>query len=199
MKTAARKTTAAKTARWALAAALALALGTPALAKPDLPSKGHYRIDPSSRIGFHVGQAAGSGISGTFPAVSGSFVIDPGDLSKSSVSVELRPESVSTGQQGLDAFLRSVAVFDAAEHPAITFRSTRVVQTGPHSATIQGMLTARGLSHPEAFQATLADTKDGDVAFHVTGDIFRTPYGMDVGTPIYSNVVNFDMQLKGVR
>jgi hypothetical protein len=29
--------------------------------------------------------------------------------------------------------------------------------------------------------------------------VLRAPYGMDVGTPIYSNVVQFDMELKGKR
>jgi polyisoprenoid-binding protein YceI len=29
--------------------------------------------------------------------------------------------------------------------------------------------------------------------------VLRSPYGMDVGTPIYSNVVRFDMELKARR
>ena len=61
------------------------------------------------------------------------------------------------------------------------------------------MLTARGVSHEETFRATLI-RRDGDrVAFHVTGRVLRSPYGMDVGTPIYSNVVTFDMTLVGRR
>jgi polyisoprenoid-binding protein YceI len=37
------------------------------------------------------------------------------------------------------------------------------------------------------------------VTFHVTGKVLRSPYGMDVGTPIYSNVVDFDMNLLGAK
>ena len=37
------------------------------------------------------------------------------------------------------------------------------------------------------------------ISFHVTGKVFRSPYGMDAGTPIYSNVVQFDMMLKARR
>ncbi len=33
----------------------------------------------------------------------------------------------------------------------------------------------------------------------MTGDIFRVPYGMGVGVPIYSNTVSFDMKLHGLR
>ena len=176
-----------------------LAAAVPALAVQLPSASGHYRIDPASHIGFHVGQVGGGGLSGAIPAVSGTFDIDRHDLSRSSVEVTLRPASVATGQARIDAFLRSNAVFDAEDHPQITFRSTRVVATGPKSATIEGVLTARGVSRREIFQATLTDEGSDRMGFHVTGDIFRSPYGMDVGTPIYSNIVTFDMQLQGVR
>ncbi|RWB26073.1 MAG: polyisoprenoid-binding protein, partial [Mesorhizobium sp.] len=39
----------------------------------------------------------------------------------------------------------------------------------------------------------------GTIRFHVTGQVLRSRYGMDVGTPIYSNVVDFDMTLTGRR
>lgn len=183
-----------------LTAALVLAAVPTVLALQPAYAASHYRIDPASHIGFHVGQAGGgAGISGTFPAVSGSFDIDRNNLARSAVAVTLRPESITTGQARVDAFLRSIAVFDAADHPEVTFRSTKVVPTGPKSATIEGVLTARGQSRKETFQATLVDEGGARMVFHVTGDVFRTPYGMGIGVPIYSNVVSFDMQLQGVR
>ena len=160
---------------------------------------GRYTIDPSSRIGFNVGQIGGGRITGTFPSVTGSFDIDPQSVGRSFVTITLRPASVTTGQSRIDAFLRSNAVFDAADHPEITFRSSRVVQDSPTSATIKGVLNARGRSRTETFHASLIADHGGRIAFHVVGDIYRSPYGMDVGTPIYSNVVRFDMVLKGVR
>nr|WP_245294650.1 YceI family protein [Xaviernesmea rhizosphaerae] len=183
-----------------LTATLVLAAAPAVLALQPSYAANHYRIDPASHIGFHVGQAGdGAGISGTFPEVSGSFDIDRNDLAHSSVAVTLRAGSITTGQGRIDTFLRSNAVFDATNHPEITFRSTRVVPTGPKSATIEGILTARGQSRKEAFQATLVDEGGARMAFHVTGDIFRMPYGMGIGVPIYSNVVTFDMQLQGRR
>ncbi len=178
---------------------LAALAAMPALAAAPHAAAGHYRIDPASHIGFHVAQVGGGGIAGAIRTVSGSFDIDPANLTRSSVAVDLQPASVATGQPRIDAFLRSSAVFDASEHPTISFRSTRVVQTGPKTATIEGVLTARGQSRNETFHATLTEEGAGKVGFHVTGDVFRTPYGMGVGTPIYSNVVSFDMQLEGTR
>ena len=47
-------------------------------------------------------------------------------------------------------------------------------------------------------QAALVSQAHGIPAIS-TGDIFRSPYGMDAGTPIYSNVVRFDMDIRGKR
>jgi polyisoprenoid-binding protein YceI len=162
-------------------------------------SAGHYSIEPSSRIAFTVGQMAGNGIAGSFSRFSGSFDLDPKNLAKSSVAFTLAPASVSASQQRITDFLRSSAVFDVDNHPSITFRSTRVVQTGPDTARIEGVLTARGKARNETFLASLADHDATSVAFKITGDIMRTPYGMGVGTPIYSNVVHFDMTLRGQK
>ena len=82
---------------------------------------------------------------------------------------------------------------------AISFRSSGIRRTGDRSATITGMLTARGHTSPATFEAELEDMGKGWISFHVTGHVLRSPYGMDVGTPIYSNVVQFDMELKGKR
>lgn len=162
-------------------------------------SPGHYSIESSSRVAFTVGQMAGTGIAGSFSQFSGSFNLDPKNLSRSSVAFTLKPASVSANQQRITDFLRSSAVFDVDAYPSITFRSTRVVQTGPDTARIEGVLTARGKARNETFLASLADHDATSVAFRITGDIMRTPYGMGVGTPIYSNVVHFDMTLRGQK
>lgn len=160
---------------------------------------GRYAIAPSSKIGFSVAQVGGGGISGLFPQFSGTFELHPEDLARSRVSFTLTPGSVVTGEPRVEAFLRSTAVFDVAEYPQITFRSTRIVQVDSDSAVIDGILSARGKSRKESFKASLVQHKGRKVVFHVVGDVLRSPYGMDVGTPIYSNVVRFDMVLLGQR
>ncbi len=104
-----------------------------------------------------------------------------------------------TSQPRVENFLRSSAVFDAAAYPVISFRSTAVRQEGSNRALIQGVLTARGVTHRETFEATLVRQQGRTIAFHVVGDLMRSPYGMDVGTPIYSNVARFDIILNGRR
>jgi hypothetical protein len=125
--------------------------------------------------------------------------VDPAYAGTGTTPLGLNPFSVQTGQTRVENFLRSSAVFNIATYPQITFRSKHVVQDGPRSALVEGILTARGVSRPETFHATFMDQQKGSVTFHVTGNIPRTPYGMGIGVPLYSNTVAFDMDLKGVR
>lgn len=160
---------------------------------------GSYRIEPSSRIAFHVGQIAGGGIDGDFAQFHGTFSIDGGDVGRSKVDITLIPASVRAREKRVENFLRSDAVFDVENFPEITFRSTSVTRTGKSSALIDGVLTARGKTRKAQFQASVSDRSRRRIIFHVQGKVLRSPYGMDVGTPIYSNVVEFDMVLRGRR
>lgn len=161
---------------------------------------GRYSIGAGgSSIRFSIAKLGGGGLSGGFGRFSGTIRIDGADIGRSSVEIIILPGSVGTGQGRIDAFLRSDAVFDSANAPEIVFRSTSVKRTGDTTAVIAGRLTARGKSSPEVFTARLDSLKSGTVAFHVTGKVLRSRYGMDVGTPIYSNVVDFDMTLVGRR
>jgi len=160
---------------------------------------GKYRIEPSSHIGFSIGQVGGGGIAGDFGRFRGSFRIDGRNIGRSNVDFTLIPASVRTGEARVETFLRSDAIFDVANYPEIVFRSTSVTRTGPDSAHIEGSLTARGRTHRAAFEATLERRDARGITFHVQGQVIRSLYGMDAGTPIYSNLVNFNMQLRGSR
>jgi len=161
---------------------------------------GRYTIGTSgSAIRFSIAKLGGGGLSGAFGRFSGTIRIDGADVARSAVEITIFPASVGTGQGRIDAFLRSDAVFDSANAPEIVFRSTGVRLAGDATAVIAGRLTARGRTYPEVFTAKLDSLKRGAVSFHVTGKVLRSRYGMDVGTPIYSNVVDFDMTLAGRR
>jgi polyisoprenoid-binding protein YceI len=182
---------------------LLAALAVPAAGGADErfdAAAGHYRISPAgSHINFSVGNVAGGAIRGRFGDFSGEITIDAGDLARYSVAITIVPASVDAGEPRTTAFLKSNAVFDAAHESAITFRSTRVAQTSSAAAAIDGRLSARGREANETFDARLVSHEAGSITFAVTGQVFRSRYGMDVGTPIYSNVVDFDMVLTGRR
>ena len=179
----------------------ALLVMPPAEARtPDLSeASGTYDITGSSLIRFSVDQVGGGGIDGRFTKFDGRFRIDGNSIGASSVSFTLYPQSVATAEQRMENFLRSSAVFYADAYPTVTFRSTAVRQTGEDTAVVDGMLTARGVTHREQFAVKLQGLKGNTIAFNVTGNVYRSRYKMDVGTPIYLNVVKFDMDIRGVR
>ena len=176
-------------------AAIAIAVPAARAATSLSEAGGRYTI---SQAGSN-GKAGGGSLDGAFARFAGSIRVDNADADRSEVNITIIPASVVTGENRIDAFLRSDAVFDAANDPEIRFRSTSVRRTGDTTATIAGNLTARGKTMPEKFQAELKSFRGGTITFRVTGKVLRSRYGMDVGTPLYSNVVEFDMTLSGRR
>jgi polyisoprenoid-binding protein YceI len=175
--------------------------GDGAIAAPSLDeAAGRYSIAPGgSAIAFTVDRVGGGGLKGRFARFSGEIDIDGRDIRRSHVDFVIFPESVTTGTDRVDRFLRSDAIFDAAHATKIAFRSTRIDRLGDTSATVSGLLTARGKSRTETFTVELTKFNRTAISFHVQGKVLRSPYGMDSGAPIYSNVVKFDMTLTGRR
>ncbi|QOF69099.1 polyisoprenoid-binding protein [Aminobacter sp. SR38] len=175
-------------------------LGDTASAVALSDAAGRYAVSNNgSSIRFAIGKIGGGGLSGAFGQFKGTIRIDGGDIARSKVDITIFPDSVGTGQGRIDAFLKSDAVFDVANSREITFRSTSVRRTGDNSAVITGQLTARGHTNTEKFTAELQGLKGGQIRFRVSGQVFRSRYQMDVGTPIYSNIVAFDMEFSGRR
>ena len=178
---------------------LATALPTLAGAQSLDELQGRYRVEPSSVIHFSVAQMGGQAIEGQFKSFSGEFDLDGKDVSQSSVKFSLSPASVEAVDPRVEEFIKSEAVFDVAKHPTVSFRSSKVTRTGDQTATISGRLMAKGFTRDAKFDVTLEGKQGKQLKFHVTGKMSRALFDMDVGTPIYSNVVVLDMQLVGQR
>lgn len=170
-------------------------------AAPSLSeAAGRYVIVASgSRLAFTVSAVSGPGINAQFARFDGTIDIPASSVERARVTITIYPDSVTSGEKRIDDFLKSNAVFDTQNEQAITFHSTRVGRTGEDTAIIEGNLTARGRTFRETFSATLTEAQRGGLRFHVRGQVFRSRYGMDVGTPLYSNVVDFDMDLSSQR
>jgi polyisoprenoid-binding protein YceI len=161
--------------------------------------EGRYKVAPSSTIQFSVAQIGGQAIEGRFKSFSGQFVLGGEDASRSSVQFSLSPGSVEAVDPRVEEFIKSEAVFDVATYPKVSFRSTAVKRTGDDSAVITGRLTAKGVTRDTKFNIRYEGRSGGGLKFHVTGKMSRALFNMDVGTPVYSNMVVLDMELIGKR
>ena len=161
---------------------------------------GSYRIDGSSSIRFAVDQVGGGGIRGSFPDYKGTFRIDGSNVGKSNVTITLYPKSVQANEVRVERFLRSDAVFDVENYPEITFRFIRGATDGGVDGTDRRRADgARQVAQGRVRGGCQPPGGGGSISFHVTGAIYRSPYGMGVGTPVYSNLVKFDMTLNGTK
>ncbi len=125
---------------------------------------GDYSIDPAhTRLGFVARHAMVTKVRGAFTEFSGTAHVDTANPSRSSVSITIVTNSITTGQQQRDGHLRSGDFFDSEQHPEITFVSTSVDREGDEW-TITGDLTITGVTRPVS------------VSFEYTGSA-KDPYG----------------------
>ena len=79
-----------------------------------------------------------------FDAIRGELVLDAATRT-GSADVTIDATSVNTGSALLDAHIQTADFFDTANHPAITFKSTRVVLDG-ETPSMTGNLTIKGIT-----------------------------------------------------
>jgi len=83
-------------------------------------------------------------VRGEFHGISGTVIYDDGDVSKSSVNVTIDATTVDTREPDRDKHLKTADFFDVANHPTMTFKSTKVEADGPSKLKVTGDLTIRG-------------------------------------------------------
>lgn len=148
-----------------------------------------------------------STVKGQFKTFEGRGETNP-DGTLKSVEMTLDTASIDTNIQQRDDHLRSADFFDAANHPKITFRSTRIEQKGS-DVTIVGELTMRGVSKPLTLAGEMSATvKDpwGNqrAALSVDGKLNRTAWGLqwnmalEAGGFVVSEEVKLHIEVEAV-
>jgi len=182
--------------RYVLAPAACL-VGVLASSKPISAQVPTYEVTPEeSTITFGVDSSVS--IKGTFEKWSARVTFSSREVRSAAIDIEIEADSVNTGSHMKDNKLKSKDFFNSKESPLITFRSTKIVQTGPYAFDIEGNFTIRGVTKTEKLTLT-SDRKgtptgclDGTMAFD------RKEYGMTSGIPFIkiANRVEVNVRLK---
>jgi len=162
-----------------------------------------------SAIHFWVRHMVISKVHGRFARWSGALALDPQDLGRSSVEVRIDAASIDTQVADRDAHLRSPDFLDAASHPEIVFRSTRVQQAGA-GLRVVGELTLHGVTREVALEAEFAGTgKDpwGNerAGFSAKAAIDRREFGLvwnaalETGGVLVGEKVEIGIEIEAVR
>lgn len=156
-----------------------LAQASPKASSKDAPV---YKITPVvSKIDFGV--KASVSIEGTFEKWDASLTFKSDDISTGVLDVKIYADSVNTGSGFKDDELKGDKFFDVKNDPYITFRSTKMVQTGPHSFDVQGTFTIRGVTKPETLTFNADPEGKGTGELKGTMAFDRKEFGMKSGIP----------------
>jgi polyisoprenoid-binding protein YceI len=110
-----------------------------------------YDIDTAHAIaGFKVRHLMLAHVRGHLGPVTGTVAVDERDITRSRVDVSIDARGLDSREPKRDEHLRSADFLDVANHPTVTFRSTRVeAPQGPAGdLRVTGDLTIRGVSRP---------------------------------------------------
>lgn len=147
---------------------------------------GDYVIDPAhTTVIFSVDHLGFSTFYGRFNDVSGRLTLDTDNPERSETAVRIASASIDTPSDQLDETLRGKQMFDAAAFPDIVFESRTVTRTGDATATIEGVLTIRGVTRPVSLAAAFHGsgsaplTNDRRAGFDATATLSRRDFGLD--------------------
>ncbi|MGO9606347.1 MAG: YceI family protein [Candidatus Binataceae bacterium] len=159
-----------------------------------------FAITPlESSMKFDV--QASVAIKGTFDKWDATLTFTSPDVTTAVLDVEIQAASVDTGSGMKDGKLKSSDFFDVANNPLITFKSTKIVQSGPNSFELDGDFTLRGVTRSE--KLTLALSGKGSGSGKVMGTLYfdRKDYGMNSGIPFIkiADRVEVNVALQGKR
>jgi polyisoprenoid-binding protein YceI len=159
-----------------------------------------YEITPvESSIKFGVESSVP--IKGNFSKWNATLTFQSRELSTGVLDIKIEADSVDTGSGLKNGKLRGKDFFNVKQDPYITFRSTKITQTGPLTFELDGDFTIRGVTKKEKLKLT--DSGKGSPSGTISGTMAfdRKDYGMNSGIPFIkiANRVEVSVNLKWKR
>ncbi|HEY6300169.1 MAG TPA: YceI family protein [Candidatus Binatus sp.] len=159
-----------------------------------------FAITPAeSSIRFDV--EASVAIKGTFDKWDATLTFASPDVTTGVLDVKIQAATVDTGSGLKNGKLKGSDFFDVDHNPLITFKSTKILQTGPNTFELDGNFTIRGVTRPEKLTLTVSGVGTGTGTISGTLYFDRKDYGMNSGIPFIkiANRVEVNVALKGTR
>jgi len=175
-----------------LAAGPAIA-AAPAKPAPQPPAGQYYLDKAHTSVTFRVSHMGFSHWTAKFGRVDGRLTFDAAHPSAMHVEATIDPASldINTPPPGFREQLLGKGWFEVARFPQMTFKSTKVTLTGPHSAKVEGAFTLHGVTNPVVLDVTYnggyppmsMDPGGARVGFSAHGVLKRSAFGISQGIP----------------
>jgi polyisoprenoid-binding protein YceI len=156
-----------------------------------------FAVTPvESTIKFNV--KASVPIAGNFDKWDATLTFTSPDVTTAVLDIKIQAASVNTGSGMRNNKLKGKDFFNVEQDPLITFKSTKVVQTGPTTFDVPGTFTIRGVSKQETLTLTVSGKGTGSGEITGTMAFDRKDYGMNSGIPFIkiADRVEVDIDLK---
>ena len=159
-----------------------------------------YEVTPLD-TSIKVGIESSVPIKGTFDKWNASLKLSSRDVRSAVLDIAIQADSVNTGNGMKNNKLKSKDFFNVKDSPMITFKSTKVVQTGPNTFDLEGDFTIRGVTKTE--KLTITDNGKGSTSGSIDGTMAfdRKDYGMNSNIPFIkiANRVEVNVSLQWKR
>jgi polyisoprenoid-binding protein YceI len=120
-------------------------------------------------------------IEGVFDKWDATFTCTSTDADSGVLNVKIQAASLNTGSGMKDGKLKNKDFFNVDQDPLITFHSSKIVQTSPSAADVQGTFTIRGVSKPETLNLNFSGKGTGHGEVKGTMAFDRKDYGRTAG------------------
>ena len=164
-----------------------------------------YTVDSTHTFPhFSISHLGFSTMQGRFDDTSGKVTLDRAAKS-GSVEITIKTASVSTGFAKRDEHLKSPDFFNAAEFPAITYKSTAMHFKGDAPSSVDGNLTISGVTKPvtltiDAFNCGTHPMNKKDVCGAAAStQIKRSDFGVKYGLPAVGDDVKLVFEIEAVK
>ncbi len=175
----------------------AAALLPPQLCRAQTPV---YVVTPQqSTIKFKV--KASVLIAGKFDKWDATITFKSHDISTGALNINIQAATVDTGSSMKNNKLKGKDFFNVEQNPLITFRSTKLIKTGPNTFNVPGTFTIRGVSNPETLTFTVSSAETGSGTIAAAMAFNRKGYEMNGGIPFIkiADLVEVDIHLQVKR
>ena len=170
-----------------------------------------WKVDAAhSAVNLTVRHMVISKVRGRFGKWEAKLALDPSDLARSSVEVEIEAASIDTGVADRDAHLRSPDFLDAQKYPTLRYRSRRVEAASKDRLRVVGDLTIRDVTREVVLDVEYGGQgKDpwGNqrIGFTASASLNRKEFGLtwnqalETGGVLVADRVDVEIELQAIQ
>ncbi len=160
------------------------------------PNVLHYKVDPvGSNVTAKVSYLGLARKTATFPDLSGDLSFSPSQLADINLNVVIDARTLQGGDGWINDTLKGEDFFDVTRFPQITYHGTSLVMKDSLHGSVQGQLTAHGITKPIALDVTFSAplknlSSNANIALMGKTSINRTDFGMSSYNGLVGKRVN---------